>query len=130
MTPAASIMGAFFQRLSDVNLGYPIAWPGTTFEPPASGVWLEPAVLPNEGLDNGLGPNDEGIAQGICQVMVWTRPGAGMLAVTNAAQMIVTSFPKDLRLVGLLRVQRIPYLTTLETKGESIGVMVTIPYSQ
>lgn len=130
MTTVQTIMGACFQRLSDASLGYPIAWPGTTFEPPATGAWLEPALLSNEGLDNGLGPDDGYIPQGIFQVMIWARPGTGMIAIAGIAQTVTTVFPKDYRISGLVRVQRIPYLTVLETTGEKIGIMVTIPYSQ
>lgn len=130
MTTVSTIMAACFQRLSDANLGYPIAWPGVSFEPPADGAWLEPALLSNEGLDNGLGPDDEYIPQGIFQVMIWARPGTGMIAIAGIAQTVTTVFPKDYRVSGLVRVQRIPYLTVLETTGDKIGIMVTIPYSQ
>ena len=124
------IMTACFTRLATLSPPYPIAWPGTTFEPPATGAWLQPAVLPNTGLDNGLAPGDGVIEQGIFQVMVWTRPGAGLMGVNAIATSIAALFPKDYRIVSLLRVSRNPYITTIDDGGEKVGVMVTVPYSQ
>jgi hypothetical protein len=124
------IVEAFFASLSSAGLGYPIAWPGTTFTPPASGIWLEPNVLPNTGIDNGLSNSDTVVPQGLLQVIAWARPGNGSLTITEAAETISAIFPKGTQIYGLVRVQRAPYFTELDVSGDKLGIMITIPYSQ
>ena len=123
------IMSSFFAQLDAAALGYPIAWPGVPFTPPASGIWLEPAVLPNNGLDNGLAATDEVVEQGLCQVIVWTRPALGMVGVSAAARQVAEVFPKNSSILGLIRVQRSPYMTVIDSESDKVGVLVTVPYS-
>ena len=127
----SSIMLAFFSQLNAANTSnYPVAWPGVPFTPPASGIWIEPQVLPNQGLDNGLSASDAVVPQGLAQFIVWTRPGGGMLAVTSAAEALAAAFPKNGILSGLIRIQRAPWLTVLDSEPDKVGVLVTVPYSQ
>lgn len=126
----SEIVEAFFTAIKSANIGYPIAWPGTTFKPPATGIWLEPNVLPNTGLDNGLSNSDTVVPQGLLQVIAWTRPGDGSLTITEAAETIAGVFPKGMQIYGLVRVQRTPYFTELDVSGDKLGIMITIPYSQ
>lgn len=124
------IMSAFFTRLNTLSPMPPVAWPGTVFTPPATGVWIEPDVIPNNGLDNGLAPTDEVVPQGFCQVIVWTRPGGGMFQLATVANNVAALFPKDHRLSGLVRVQRNPWITNIDSQDDRIGYLVSIPYSQ
>ena len=130
MTPTnTQIATALFQQLSAATLGYPIAWPGTDFTPPATGVWLEPMVMPNTGIDNGLAPTDGTVPQGLFQVSVFDRPGRGILAVNRAADEVKAAFLKNATITGLVRVQRNPWSFEIQPDGDRLSVIVTIPYS-
>jgi len=130
MTPTnTTIATALFSQLTAAALGYPIAWPGTDFTPPASGIWLEPMVIPNTGIDNGLAPTDGTVAQGLFQVAVYDRPGRGILAVNRAADDVKAAFLKNATITGLVRVQRNPWSFEIQPDGDRLSVIVTIPYS-
>ena len=130
MTPTnTTIATALFSQLTAAALGYPIAWPGTDFTPPASGIWLEPMVMPNTGIDNGLAPTDGTVPQGLFQVAVYDRPGRGILAVNRAADDVKAAFLKNATITGLVRVQRNPYSFEIQPDGDRLSVIVTIPYS-
>jgi len=130
MTPTnTTIATALFSQLTAAALGYPIAWPGTDFTPPASGIWLEPMVMPNTGIDNGLAPTDGTVPQGLFQVAVFDRPGRGILAVNRAADDVKAAFLKNATITGLVRVQRNPYSFEIQPDGDRLSVIVTIPYS-
>ena len=130
MTPTnTQIATALFQQLSAATLGYPIAWPGTDFTPPATGAWLEPMVMPNTGIDNGLAPTDGTVPQGLFQVSVFDRPGRGILAVNRAADEVKAAFLKNATITGLVRVQRNPWSFEIQPDADRLSVIVTIPYS-
>jgi len=130
VTPTnTAIATALFSQLTAAALGYPIAWPGTDFTPPASGIWLEPMVIPNTGIDNGLAPTDGTVAQGLFQVAVYDRPGRGILAVNRAADDVKAAFLKNATITGLVRVQRNPWSFEIQPDGDRLSVIVTIPYT-
>jgi len=130
MTPTnTQIATALFQQLSAASLGYPIAWPGTDFKPPAAGVWLEPMVMPNTGIDNGLAATDVTVPQGLFQVSVFDRPGRGILAVNRAADQVKAAFPKNATITGLVRVQRSPWSFEIQPDAARLSVIVTVTYS-
>ena len=130
MTPTnTTIATALFSHLAAASLGYPIAWPGTDFTPPASGIWLEPMVMPNTGIDNGLAPTDGKVPQGLFQVSVFDRPGRGILEVNRAADAVKAAFLKNATITGLVRVQRNPWSFEIQPDGDRLSVIVTIPYS-
>ena len=130
MTPTnTTIATALFSQLTDASLGYPIAWPGTDFTPPATGIWLEPMFIPNTGIDNGLAATDTTIPQGIFQVGVFDRPGRGVLAVNRAADDVKAAFLKNATITGLVRVQRHPWSFEIQPDGDRLSVIVTIPYT-
>jgi len=130
MTPTnTAISAALFQQLDAAALGYPVAWPGIDFTPPSSGVWLEPMVMPNTGIDNGLAPTDGTVPQGLFQVSVFDRPGRGILAVNRAADEVKAAFVKNATITGLVRVQRNPWSFEIEPNGDRLSVIVTIPYT-
>jgi hypothetical protein len=130
MTPTnTAIATALFQQLSAAALGYPIAWPGTDFTPPAAGVWLEPMVMPNTGIDNGMAATDATVPQGLFQVAVFDRPGRGALAVNRAADDVKAAFLKNATITGLIRVQRHPWSFEIQPDADRLSVIVTITYS-
>ena len=130
MTPAnTQIATALFGQIASASLGYPIAWPGTDFTPPAAGVWLEPMVMPNTGIDNGLAATDATVPQGLFQVSVFDRPGRGILAVNRAADEVKGAFLKNATITGLVRVQRNPWSFEIQPDADRLSVIVTIPYS-
>jgi hypothetical protein len=130
VTPTnTTIATALFSQLTAAALGYPIAWPGTDFTPPATGVWLEPMVMPNTGIDNGLAPTDGTVPQGLFQVAVYDRPGRGILAVNRAADDVKAAFLKNATITGLVRVQRNPWSFEIQPDDDRLSVIVTIPYT-
>jgi hypothetical protein len=130
MTPTnTTIATALFSQLTAASLGYPIAWPGTDFAPPATGIWLEPMFIPNTGIDNGLSAADTTIPQGIFQVGVFDRPGRGVLAVNRAADDVKAAFLKNATITGLVRVQRHPWSFEIQPNDDRLSVIVTIPYT-
>ena len=124
-----AIAQALFTKLTAAELGYPIAWPGTDFTPPASGIWLEPMVMPNTGIDNGLAPTDGTVPQGLFQVAVYDRPGRGILEVNRAADEVKAAFLKNATITGLVRVQRNPWSFEIQPDDDRLSVIVTIPYT-
>ena len=130
MTPTnTTIATALFSQLATASLGYPIAWPGTDFMPPASGIWLEPMVMPNTGIDNGLASTDGTVPQGLFQVAVYDRPGRGILEVNRAADDVKAAFLKNATITGLIRVQRHPWSFEIQPDADRLSVIVTIPYT-
>jgi len=119
-----------FRKLNEAALGYPVGWPGDDdFTPPATGIWLEPMVMPNTGIDNGLAPTDGTVPQGLFQVSVFDRPGRGILAVNRAADEVKAAFLKNATITGLVRVQRNPWSFEIQPDGDRLSVIVTIPYT-
>jgi len=123
------IAQALFTQLSAAALGYPVAWPGTDFTPPAAGVWLEPMVMPNTGIDNGIAATDVTVPQGLFQVSVFDRPGRGILAVNRAADQVKAAFLKNATILNMIRVQRHPWSFEIQPDDDRLSVIVTIPYT-
>jgi hypothetical protein len=116
--------------LDNAALGYPILWPGRGGTPPNTGIWLQVQFQPNQGIDNGLGPNDKRLPQGIFQVSVFDRPSAaGWLPAQGVAQQVIDTFPKNATIVDLVRVQREPYTLPVDSMDDRLEVVVTIPYT-
>ena len=133
MTPTnTTIATALFDKLIAASLGYEILMPGLTggaATPPASGIWLEPMVMPNTGIDNGLAPTDGTVPQGLFQVAVYDRPGRGILEANRAADAVKAAFLKNATITELVRVQRNPWSFEIQPDGDRLSVIVTIPYS-
>jgi|SRR5690625_1748416 len=130
MTPTnTQIMQALFSRLTEAELDPPIAWPGVDFDPPATGIWLEVVYQPNQGIDNGLSASDAVVPQGLMTVMVMDRPGRGVFAAQAVAEQVMAVYPKNHKLVGLVRIQRTPYVFELPQKDDRLGWAVSVDYS-
>ena len=124
----SDILNACNAILSAANLGYPIAWPGVDFTPPAKGEWLEVAFFPNTGRQNGLGNDAQLTPEGMYQVTCYTRPGSGVGSLQTAADAVRATFPKGRIMTGSVRVTRTPYDIQFDQGSDRIAIAVTIPY--
>lgn len=110
-------------------MNYPIAWQGIKFDPPDTGIWIEPIFLPNDGLDNGLSNTDKVVPQGQFNVIVHSRPGAGIVGVQEAADKIADLYPKGKILAGLVRVSRAPVVRDIGVEKDRVSCVVVVQYS-
>lgn len=123
------ILTAFFERLE--TLGYspmpPIAWPGKSFKPPASGFWLEARVFPNEPIN--LAWDDAGIieSRGFCQILIGYRPEHGEIGASELADAVVQHFYKGTEL-GPVKVRQLPTRGPSFDDEDKLFIPVTIPY--
>lgn len=133
MTPTNNtIYTALITILDNAALGYPVSYPGYTRTPPSTGVWLEVSFMPNRGIDDGLANNSDVAPQGIFQVMTVSRPGDGIErtgGVQDAAQAVISAFPKGIKVSGLVRVNRHPYQGSTMKEDDRLMIPVTIEYS-
>jgi hypothetical protein len=105
VTATTDIMSAFFSLLESEFPTTPIAWQGSDFTPPASGVWLEAAIFPNDPIHDGLRLEDSRTDQGILQVMVMCRPGPkGYFESVATVESVKAALPIGLYLTGLARI--------------------------
>lgn len=119
---------AFMQAIQAANLGYPIAWPGVNFTPPATGIWLEVSLFENDPLQPGLA-NDAPISErGILQVTACNRPGTGFVTLASAASAVIAAFPKGKRIEGSVKVNRTPYRMGDITDDDKLMIPVRIEY--
>jgi hypothetical protein len=135
MTTNNQILMACDQILIDAALGYPIAFHGIPFTPPASGVWLQVMIMPNEGIQQGIGNSATVIEQGIYQVMACRRRvdgtiTGGLTPIQAAAEQVQAAFPRGKIISGLVRVQRAPYQSSIIEDDDRMMIPVTVPYSR
>lgn len=129
MITNTAILEAFLTAVSGAALGYPIGWPGLTFNPPATGIWLEVSHMPNEGVQDGVSNDADVVPQGMFQIIAATRPGSGALGITGVADTIVAAFPKGTVLADPVRITRAPYQSPRVDEEDRIYIPVTIQYS-
>ena len=123
------IQQVFFNLLRSANLGYAIAWPGVNFTPPGTGIWLEVAFFPNQGIDDGLPYNSSVTPIGIFQVSAVGRPGSGVIPLEAAADAIRGAFARGTTITTPVRVSRAPYNMSLIETDDKIFIPVSIPYA-
>lgn len=123
------IQTELFDQLEAANLGYPIAYPGVDFTPPDSGIWLEVSFFPAEPRDDALADDDSIQPQGNYQVAAVTRPGAGIVGLTKAAQAVQDAYPRGQTIIAPVRVSRHPYQMQRIDRDDRMMIPVTIPYS-
>ena len=128
MATNSEIAESCFTALNTAALGYSIAWPGRKFAPPSSGFWLEPYHFPNNGRQDALNLDGTEYMRGIFQVIVYTRPGVGIVAVADVAESVKGAFTRGQTLAGETRVTRI---RTGPVLGEPDKLMcvVTVEYA-
>lgn len=124
----SEISDACFTALNVAALGYPIAWPGIKFTPPAAGYWLEPYHFPNNGRQDAISVDGSEYMRGIFQVIVYTRPGVGIIDVADASEEVRGAFTRGQTLAGQTKITRI---RTGPVLGEPDRLMcvVTIEYA-
>lgn len=122
------ILTAGIEHLQDLGLTHPVAWPGITFTPPATGMWVEFSHFPNEGRD--LVWDNDGCqqARGFFQAMVGYRPGLGNVQASELADLIIDHFVKG-TVLGPVRVMKKPWQSPPIVEGDKLYIPVTIRYS-
>jgi len=105
-----------------------ILWPGIQNEPPQEGIWLQPNVFPNE--PNDIAWDDDACVdtRGFIRVLVYFRPGQGVIEPSELADALIAFFPKGSQL-GPVRVRKRPWQSSVITEDSSkLFISVTIPY--
>lgn len=110
-----------------ISPALPIAWPGIHFTPPATGMWLEAKLFPNEPRDLAWDADGCALQRGFLQVMVGYRPGGGQVNASQIADAVITHFSKATEL-GPVRVSKMPYQTPPLTEADKLYIPVTVPY--
>jgi hypothetical protein len=106
-----------------------ILWPGKQEKPPDSGMWLEPKVFPNEP-DDIAWDNDSCVdTRGWFQILVYFRPGQGVLEPGVLADALIDFFPKGSALANV-RVRKRPWQSPVVTDKDKLFIPVTIPYRE
>lgn len=103
-----------------------VSWPGVPFTPPESGSWLEMAFFPNETINLALG-NDGSQYRGFLQVSCCCRAHGGDGIAVTLADSVIAAFPKGTAL-GIAKVERKPWASTVLIAPDRISVPVTVPY--
>ena len=106
----------------------PVAYPGVGFEPPTSGVWLELQWVPNDTVNYGMANDAPVLRQGMAQVGVCYRPGAGVVSGLTVANAVIAAFPKGTRIANEVRVYRKPWIAAIIQDPERVMHPVTIPW--
>ena len=124
------IMEAAFDKL----IAFPyspqpeILWPGIQETPPQSDIWLQPGFFPNEPEDLSW-DNDSCIdTRGFFQILIYFRPGQGLIEPSELADSLIAYFPKGSDL-GPVRIRKRPWQSPAITEDASkLFIPVTVPY--
>jgi len=105
-----------------------ILYPGVQNDPPQTGMWLLPSVFPNEPNDIAW-DNDSCVdTRGFVQILVYFRPGQGVIEPSELADALIAFFPKGSQL-GPVRVRKRPWQSPVVVEDSSkLFIPVTIPY--
>lgn len=104
----------------------PVGFPGVGFAPPDSGLWLEAQWMPNETVNYGLADDAPSLLQGMAQVGVCCRPGAGIMEPLGIADMVIVAFAKGTKFANSVRVYRKPWVSGAIEDPERVMHPVTI----
>lgn len=107
--------------------GLPCSYPAVSFDPPASGLWLELQWFPNETQNYGTGDGDAALLQGFAQLSACDRPGGGLKAGAELADRIIAAFGKGTTFAGV-RVYRKPWVNSIIPDPERVMQPVTIAW--
>lgn len=105
-----------------------IMWPGIQETPPETGIWLEPGFFPNEPNDIAW-DNDACVdTRGFFQILIYFRPGQGLIDPSELADALIAYFPKGSDL-GPVRVRKRPWQSPSVVEDASrLFIPVTIPF--
>ena len=128
MTTNSEIQESFYSTLYYAALGYPMAWYGVDFVPPASGAWLEPRLMPNSDVAPGYAEGSAVLKRGIFSVTVYARAGTGTAAIDSATNAVEATFPRGTSIAGTVRVTNV-YSGSADVYADKIYRTVTIEYA-
>lgn len=103
----------------------PVAYPGVDFTPPDSGLWMELLVFWNGSQDYAVGR--VAVGRGFFRLMVCTRPGAGLVPVTQLSEAIIAYFPKG-TLLGPARTDSTPSTGGPIITSDKLIIPVTVQF--
>ena len=124
------IMEAAFQKLeSFVYSPQPeIMWPGIQETPPEAGIWLQPGFFPNEPDDIAWDDDSCVDTRGFFQILIYFRPGQGLIDPSELADALVAYFPKGSDL-GPVRIRKRPWQSpSVAEDASKLFIPVTVPY--
>jgi hypothetical protein len=124
------ILEAAFQKLASFvySPAPEILWPGIQETPPESGMWLQPGFFPNEPEDMAWDDDACVDTRGFFQILIYFRPGQGLVAPSELADALIAFFPKGFEL-GPVRVRKRPWQSPAVTEDASkLFIPVTVPY--
>jgi hypothetical protein len=125
------ILQAAFQKLESFihSPQPPIIYPGVKpADPPETGIWLQPGFFPNEP-DDIAWDNDACLdTRGFFQILIYFRPGQGLIEPSELADALIAFFPKGSDL-GPVRIRKRPWQSPAVTEDASkLFIPVTVPY--
>lgn len=130
MSATTDILRASLEKLLVFNYSPQpdIMWPGISSDPPQQGMWLKIDFFPNRP-ENIAWSNDACVdTRGFIQIMVYFRPGDGVVDPTVLADAICEFFPKGLEL-GPVRVRKRAYQKlAVKDDASKLYIPITIPY--
>lgn len=124
------ILEAAFQRLAAFSYSPQpeILWPGIQQEPPENGIWLVPGLFPSENTDVAWDDDSCVDTRGFFQVLVYFRPGQGLVEPSELADALIAHFPKGTQL-GPVRVLKKPWQSPVIAEDASmLFIPVTVRY--
>ena len=121
------ILTAFFTQVQ-AWATVPVAYPGITFTPPASGRWLEIYHAPND-LDPDL-TGDTVIRRGFFTINVCGRPNSGLVPLYSLAESVAAQWPKETAITTGVITTRRPLQLSLVAEDDRLQVPVSIAYSE
>ncbi len=108
--------------------GVPVAFPGVTFDTPASGLWLEASWIPNVPLNYGTANDGPTLERGLAQVNACDRPGRGIGPALALAERVRAALGKG-TMFGRVRVYEKPAINQLPEEPSRLTASVTIRWS-
>lgn len=127
MADESQLLLAMFQKVKAVGL--PAAYPGSKFDPPDSGQWLELIYLPNDDLNSPVNANSTRIQRGMFRVNVCGRQNTGLIPLSNAAETVRDAFPLASVISGSVRVSKWPQTKDLGADDGVMRLAVTVEYA-
>jgi hypothetical protein len=129
MSTTTDITRAAFDKLTDFSYDPQpdILWPGLQTKPPATGLWLEPELFPDEPED--IAWDDESCVEtrGFFQILVHYRPGEGSRNPVLLADALIRHFQKG-EALGPVRIVERAWQGTPVDSSDELFIPVTIPY--
>lgn len=108
--------------------GIPVYYPGSSFDAPDQGAWLELIFLPNSNLGGGISANTSEVSQGIFRLNVCNRANTGAVDLDILAEQVIAAFPYERLITNRVIVSGWPQASEIGVDDGVMRVAVTIPY--